>query len=138
MDKKMKTFLLTGVFAGTVEPIRIPKQFARPKKNHDRFIWESQDGTKTNIKDLDDNHLRNIYNLLARTICWAKELYEKCNYSEYERLFAESSHYTLVYCMNALMYIGHEMYLRFHNSVYDDEHLSIVLAEIGGWANDPR
>ena len=41
--------------------------------NHGAYDWISQDGTRTNVQELDDSHLLNIYRILAKSISMAQE-----------------------------------------------------------------
>jgi hypothetical protein len=90
---------------------------------------------------MDDSHLKNIYNMLVRTMYFNRdELDIRNNITPDANIFfnqtlawyygIDEMRQTLKICMKSLLYIGHEMYLRFYNPAYDDNKLSETLAEI--------
>jgi len=84
---------------------KIPDKFKTKPDRFESYIWESQDGRLTAIKDFDDWHLLNTYNMLVNTILFAREISKhKALTSQMRRLVTA--------CNYHLHYIGYELYLR--------------------------
>jgi hypothetical protein len=55
------------------KPMEEMSEYSVAPYNHGAYDWISQDGTRTNIQELDDNHLINIYKILVKSILMAKD-----------------------------------------------------------------
>jgi len=89
--------------------------------NHNAFDWISQDGTRTNIQELDDRYLINIFKIITKSISMAKEdirIYGDAVTvldGENEMIFAlalSDTMESLDEFNTQIRFIGHEMYKR--------------------------
>lgn len=85
--------------------LKIPERYQEEPIEFLDFTWITQDNRILKIRDFDDNHLVNLFKMLANTILYGKEL------QTHKRLSYEAASIVKVADYN-LKYVGHELHLR--------------------------
>ena len=87
------------------EKVHIPKYLHTPQHDHDEYQWITQDNRVIGIREIEDNHLMNIYNMLTNTILYAKQMQK-------HHMLTYNMKQTVMICNDQLIYIGYELYRR--------------------------
>ena len=93
---------LAAYRSGAVEPL---SDFINEPYNHNAFDWTSQDSSRTNIQDLDDGHLVNIFKKLVKEI-------SLCELQLDEGMFTLDLLRDTDLFKEQQQFIGHEIYKR--------------------------
>ena len=94
-------------FHHIVEQIQIPDSYKEKPAQFDNYVWETQDRDVVAIKQFNDHHLINTYNMLTKTILFARE---KAKHT----MLTSQMRRVVTLCDYHLQYIGYELYLRLY------------------------
>ena len=87
------------------EKIKIPEIYKEEPNNLGSYVWITQDDRVIPIKEFNDFHLTNTYQMLINTVLFAREKAKHSALTHEMRKVVTLAHYHL-------HYIGHELYLR--------------------------
>ena len=89
----------------TVDRVKVPKKCKSRPDNFKSYVWETQDGRLVAIKEFNDWHLINTFNMLVNARNYAKKMSVHKALTHYAQQIER-------HCAYHLSYIGHEVYLR--------------------------
>ena len=100
-NKALQNHVVESLFADVL----VPEKCGQPPENFEKYIWETQDGRLVPIKEFNDHHLLNTYNMLKNTIIYAKRMMK-------HRMIAKPVEQVVRQCYYHVHYLGHEIHLR--------------------------
>ena len=99
--------------------VPIPEKYQVKQHDHDRYVWQSQNGRIFRVTEMEDNHLVNTYKMMVNTILFAKE-------QSKHRMISSTMRKMVTAVSYHLHYIGYELWFRIYPPVLQDPKYKMV------------